>query len=85
MSSDTDLGLQVLHQNLSMGLVAAGQSEPGPSAANRDLWENSSFVLNTTSESASVPMNWTVDRYLIEVMGPTQVDQHSKLALCNDE
>ena len=73
MSSDTDLDLQVLHQNLSMGLVAAGQSELGPSTPTIDLWENSSFALNTTFEPGSVPMNLTVDEILLKMMGPKQV------------
>ena len=82
MSSDTDLGLQVLHQNLSMGLVAAGQSELGPSTPTIDLWENSSFALNTTFESGSVPMNLTVDEYLKIVLGPKKVKD---IASCNDD
>ena len=82
MSSDTDLGLQVLHQNLSMGLVAAGQSELGPSTPTIDLWENSSFALNTTFESGSVPMNLTVDEILLRMLGPKQVKD---IAPCNDD
>ena len=82
MSSDTDLDLQVLHQNLSMGLVAAGQSELGPSTPTIDLWENSSFALNTTFESGSVPMNLTVDEILLRMLGPKQVKY---IASCNDD